>query len=96
MSNDDEHDVEGQSLMANVSSVHAFSVFSVANEHPESVELLVRGVHLTAVIDSGSSSNILDKQTWELLKKKNIKCTSKKQTKMIQNCMLMGSQNQST
>jgi hypothetical protein len=33
---------------------------------------------LTAVIDSGASSNIFDKHTWKTLKMKKIACTSQK------------------
>ena len=53
--------------------------FSIAHSaYPESVDLNVGTVPLSAVIDSGASINILDQETWEMLKKKNIKCTSQK------------------
>lgn len=56
--------------------LYAFSVLH--NNHPETVCLNVGGVCISAVIDSGASTNILDQQTWEMLKKKNVKCTSQK------------------
>ena len=54
--------------------------FSIAHSaYPESVDLNVGTVPLSAAIDSGASINILDQETWEMLKKKkNIKCMSQK------------------
>ena len=53
--------------------------FSIAHSaYPESVDLNVGTVPLSAVMDSGASIKILDQETWEMLKKKNIKCTSQK------------------
>ena len=54
----------------------AFSIGHSA--YLESVDLNVGTVPLSAVIDCGASINILDQETWEMLKKKNIKCTSQK------------------
>ena len=53
--------------------------FNIAHSaYLESVDLNVGAVPLSAIIDSGASINILDQETWEMLKKKNIKCTSQK------------------
>jgi Zinc knuckle len=78
-SHDDDVHVEFDDGMT--ASVDTENAFSVASKHPESVDLVVGGVQLTAVIDSGASSNILDRQTWEILKKKKIRCTAQKANK---------------
>jgi hypothetical protein len=43
----------------------------------------VGGVLLEMVIDSGASTNVMDKHLWEDLKKKHIICTSRKTTKKL-------------
>ncbi len=43
---------------------------------PERVEGAVEGCKLNMIIDSGASVNIVDKQTWEWLKRNRIVCTS--------------------
>jgi hypothetical protein len=43
----------------------------------------VGGIQLEMVIDSGTSTNVIDKHLWEDLKKKHIKCTSKKTIKKL-------------
>ena len=57
---------------------NSFAFSSAHSAYPESVDLNVGTVPLSAVIESGASINILDQETWEMLKKKNIKCTSQK------------------
>ena len=47
------------------------------------VTVFVGGVQLEIVIDSGASTNVIDKYLWEDLKKKHIKCTSRKTTKKL-------------
>ena len=47
------------------------------------VAVSVGGVPLEMVIDSGASKNVIDKCLWENLKKKHIKCTSKRTTKKL-------------
>ena len=47
---------------------------------PDLVNIVVGGVEITGVINSGASCNIVDKNTWEEMKKKKIKCTSSKAT----------------
>ena len=43
----------------------------------------IGGVSLNMLIDSGSSCNIVDRDTWERLKQMKIKCETSKQTKKI-------------
>ena len=38
------------------------------------VEVNVGGVCVSAVIDSGASCNVVDKETWNMMKKKHVKC----------------------
>jgi hypothetical protein len=47
------------------------------------VTVSVGRVQLEMVIDSGASTNVIDKHLWEDLKKKHIKCTSRKTTKKL-------------
>jgi hypothetical protein len=47
------------------------------------VTVSVGGIPLEMVIDSGASTNVIDKYLWEDLKKKHIKCTSRKTTKKL-------------
>lgn len=55
---------------------YAFVVDDDSNT--ERVTFDVGGVDLLMLIDSGASSNIMDENTWELLKSKNIKCVCTK------------------
>ena len=48
-------------------SVYAFTV---NDKKQEKIEVTVGGCKLNIIIDSGASANIVDKQTWEWLKKK--------------------------
>ena len=63
--------------------------FSVSEDHVQSVEdgtinITVGGAHIKDIlIDSGASCNIIDKQTWEDLKRQGIKCESKKETQKV-------------
>jgi hypothetical protein len=47
------------------------------------VTVSVGGIQLEMVIDSGASTNVIDKHLWKDLKKKHIKCTSRKTTKKL-------------
>ena len=63
--------------------------FSVSDNHVQNVEdgtinITVGGAHIKdMLIDSGASCNIIDKQTWEDLKRQGIKCESKKETQKV-------------
>ena len=62
---------------------YAFAV-NDGNKTSGIVHLQVGGVELKDVlIDSGASCNIVDKTTWESLKKKGVKCTSQKCSKKL-------------
>lgn len=43
--------------------------FAVGGRNEEKIEVTVGGCKLNMTIDSGASSNIINKQTWEWLKK---------------------------
>ena len=47
------------------------------------VAVFVGGVPVEMVIGSGTSANVIDKNLWENLKKKHIKCTSRRNTKKL-------------
>ncbi|KMQ85024.1 hypothetical protein RF55_16716 [Lasius niger] len=46
-------------------------------------KIVVRGVPLEVVVDSGASCNVIDEDTWKMCKIKNIKCDSRKTNKEI-------------
>ena len=50
--------------------------FAVDNKKQEKFEVTVGGCKLNVIVDSGASTNIIDKQTWEWLKKNKVKCKS--------------------
>lgn len=54
-------------------SVYAFPV---DNKKQEKIEVTVGGWKLNMIVDSGASTNIINKQTWEWLKKNKVKCKS--------------------
>lgn len=51
--------------------------FSVNQKGAPKATFNVGGVPLDLLIDSGSSANVIDKQTWDILKVNNISCTSR-------------------
>ena len=60
--------------MKTVTLVYAFAM---DNKKQEKIEVTVGGCRLNDVIvDSGASTNIIDKETWEWLKKNKVKCKS--------------------
>ena len=67
----------------------AFGV--TVKKKPEQVNIVTGGVETTAMIDSGTSCNIVVKNTWGEMKKKKIKCTSSKATGDV--CMPLGMKN---
>ena len=60
---------------------YLFTVKSVLQ--PEKVEVIVGGCVVKMVIDSGASSNIVDKGLWNDLKRQKIFCVSKKCEKKL-------------
>ncbi|XP_028413782.1 uncharacterized protein K02A2.6-like [Dendronephthya gigantea] len=57
--------------------------FIVGSTKPEKVEVSVGGCPLYMIIDSGASVNIVDRQTWEWLKKNRVVCTSTRSEKKL-------------
>ena len=50
--------------------------FIIRSTEPERIGVTVGGCQFNMIVDSGASVNIVDKQTWEWLKKNRIICTS--------------------
>jgi len=50
--------------------------FAVGTKRKEKIEVVVGGCMLNMIINSGASTNIDDKQTWEWLKRNKMKCES--------------------
>ncbi|CAH3155971.1 unnamed protein product [Porites lobata] len=49
---------------------------SRGGRNEEKIEVTVGGCKLNMIIDSGASTDIIDKETWEWLKKNKVKCES--------------------
>ena len=60
---------------------YAFTVNSVAS--PEKIDVTVGGVVVAMLIDSGASTNVIDKNLWSKLKQDKVKCVSKKSDKKL-------------
>ena len=73
-SESDDHD--GQSEQKNYQ-------FALNDTHHEKVPVVIGGITVPVIVDSGSDSNVIDRELWEHLKQKNIKCTSKKCSKKL-------------
>ena len=50
--------------------------FAVESKKQEKIGVTVGGCKLNVIVDSGPSTNIIDKQIWEWLKKNKVKCKS--------------------
>ena len=62
---------------------YAFTVDNTGNESGV-VDLKVGGVAIISIlIDSGATCNIMDKATWEMLKKDGVKCVSRRTNKKL-------------
>jgi hypothetical protein len=61
---------------------HAFSV-GISGKSSDRVTVSVGGHPVEFIIDSGASVNITDKEQWEDLKKKHLKCHSEKCEKKL-------------
>src|SRR6218665_3661232 len=59
-------------------------MFSVCHRRKKGhVALDVGGVVIEMLIDSGASCNVIDQCTWNIMKKKQVKCENRKSTKEI-------------
>ncbi|XP_069787356.1 uncharacterized protein [Narcine bancroftii] len=70
---DDDDTQEGQSCYQ----------FTLNDVRHEKVSVIIGGVTVQVIADSGSDSNVIDRHLWEKLKRKNIICTSKKCSKKL-------------
>ena len=58
--------------------------FTVGDEKKqEKIEIIKGGCKLSMIIDSGASTNSIDKQTWEWLKRNKVKCKSARSDKKL-------------
>ena len=57
--------------------------FTVGGTNEEKIEVTVGGCKLNMIIDSGASTNIIDKETWEWLKKNKVKCESARSSRKL-------------
>ena len=57
--------------------------FTVGGRNEEKIEVTVGGFVLNTIIDSGVSTNIIDKQTWEWLKENKVKCESARSSRKL-------------
>lgn len=57
--------------------------FAVGDRKQEKIEVTVGGCKLNVIVDSGASTNIIDKQTWEWLKRNKVKCKSTRSDKKL-------------
>ena len=53
------------------------------NSNADSLKFNVGGIDLVMLIDSGATTNIVDENTWEMLKENKIKCKSAKSDKKL-------------
>ena len=60
---------------------YAFTVNSATS--PEKIDVTVGGVVVAMLIDSGASTNVIDKNLWLKLKQDKIKCVSRKSDKKL-------------
>ena len=57
--------------------------FTVGDRNEEKIEVTVEGCKLNMIIDSGASTNIIYKQTWECLKKNKVRCESARSSRKL-------------
>ena len=59
--------------------------FSVQSDHTDGdvIDLTVGDVDMKMLIDSGSTCNVVDRSTWQMLKAKKVNCTSNKTEKKM-------------
>ena len=57
--------------------------FTVGEKNEEKIGVNVGGCKLNMIIDSGVNTNIIDKQTWEWLKKNKVKSESARSSRKL-------------
>ena len=57
--------------------------FAVGDKRQEKLEVIIGGCKLSVIVDSGASTNIIDRQTWEWLKRNKVKCKSERSDKKL-------------
>ena len=57
--------------------------FTVQNKWSDKKDVVVGGVKISMIVDSGASTNIVDQKMWEFLKENRVKCKSKKCQKQL-------------
>ena len=57
--------------------------FTVRGRNEEKIEVTVGGCKLNMIIDSGASTNIIDQETWEWMKKNKVKCESARSSRKL-------------
>ena len=63
---------------------YAFIVKSASQ--PGKIGVLIGGILVEMVVDSGASTNVIDKHLWSKLKREKIECVSKKSNKKLYPC----------
>ena len=59
---------------------------TVRGRNEEKIKVTVGGCKPNMIIDSGASTNIIDKQTWEWLKKNKVECESARSNRKLYAC----------
>ena len=49
-------------------------VFNVNTANASKMNVLVWGVRIKIIVDSGASCNMIDRNLWELMKRERVKC----------------------
>ena len=57
--------------------------FTIGDKKREKIEVIIGGCKLSMVIDFGASTNIIDKQTWEWLRRNKVNCKSARADKKL-------------
>ena len=57
--------------------------FAVGDKKNEKIEVTIGRCKLNMIIDSGASTNIVDNQTWEWLKRNRVKCKSARSSRKL-------------
>jgi ribosomal protein S27AE len=73
--------IEGENTTSD--EEYAFLLRGDNNSSNGVLDIKVGGVFIRALIDSGSTANVIDQKTWKYLKKQKIKCVSEPSTKRL-------------
>ena len=57
--------------------------FAVGNKKQDKIKAIIGECKLSVIVDSGASTSIIDKQTWEWLKRNKVKCKSARSDKKL-------------